>query len=659
MRTGYAVRIQRGWWLVALICIGLGLTIHSCLGVLAPAKWLHIANIDIDDPSQLVAFYSVAPRIVMSLVAGFALGLSGAVFQQVLQNPLAEPGLLGISAGAQLALSASLLYVPSLWIYGQEAIALAGAAIALAVVLAVASARRFAPATITLAGLITGLYCSAVFALLVLFHHDFLQDILNWQAGSLQQNGWSGVLGLLPRITFSTVLIVVFMRPLTLLTLGDAQASSLGLSAAPARIILLAGAAALAAFVTSTVGLIAFIGLAAPNLARTISRKASDHLIWSSVAGAVILLSLDQLLVFLAPFLGDIPTGAAAGLLTGPLLVMLAARRPLAAIAGRTEKALALPKAGYGLYWLLGGLGLLAGLILLSLAYGRFPDGWRFATADDVDLVMYWRLPRILGAAGAGSCLALSGLLLQRTTRNPMASPELLGIGYGAGLGMVIAMIALPSDASLSRLVAAAIGAALAIGLTGWFSWRSEFRSDRMLLVGVALGGIFSSIIPLMIAGGHPQAAALLSWFSGSTAGIDQTQAISVFLCALGCTGAALLLRRWLEIHALGATAGSALGLSMKLSRATIFMIASLATGAATVVAGPLSFIGLMIPHFVRLIGLRRVADQIVGTSIFGAVALVAADWLGRNLAYPWPMSPGLLAALIGGPCLLWMLGRK
>jgi ABC-type Fe3+-siderophore transport system permease subunit len=646
-------------WLATLAVVAFGLAVHSCLRTVPLLEWLQLWNADLGDADHIVALYSTAPRIVMALVAGVALGLSGAVFQQVLRNPLAEPGLLGVSAGAQLALAASLLYAPALWTYGQEAIAFGGAAVALAVVLAVAAARRLAPATITLAGLVVSLYCSALFALLVLFHHDFLQDILTWQAGSLQQNGWDGVRKLLPRVVLAAAIVVIFKRPLTLLSLGDAQATSLGLSATTAKVVLLVIAAALAAFVTSTVGLIAFVGLAAPNLARIVARTPGQHLAWSAVSGALILLGLDQFLASLAPMVGDIPTGAAAGLLTGPLLVLLAARRPIFAAPTMTEDVSASHGSAPKRDLLFTGFVLLAVLVSLSLTYGRFPDGWRFAKIHDLDLILTWRLPRVMAAAGAGSCLALAGLLLQRTTRNPMASPELLGIGYGAGLGLVIAMIVLPADATMSKLAAASAGAALAIGLTGWLSWNSEFRSERMLLIGAAFGGIFSSVIVLMIAAGHPQAAALLSWFSGSTAGVDREQAVAVCLCALMCTGAALLLQRWLTLHSLGTSAGRALGLSNRTSRAAIFIIASLATGAATVVAGPLSFIGLMVPHLVRMTGVRRLSHQIAGAAIFGAVALVAADWVGRNGAYPWPMSPGLLAAAAGGPYLLWLLSRR
>ncbi|XUY29041.1 Fe(3+)-hydroxamate ABC transporter permease FhuB [Agrobacterium sp. rho-8.1] len=652
---------QKGTVVFLLIAIAASALALSGLGhSLPPAQWWALlSSAKISTPSEALVFYGLLPRIVVALVAGFALGLGGAVFQQVLGNQLAEPGLLGVSSGAGLALAASLLYAPALWRSGPEAVALAGAGLALIVVLGVAFGRGMASNTLILAGVVVNLYCGALYSLLVLFNHDFLTDLLRWQAGSLQQSGWRGLTLLLPQIAVISGAIFLMQRPLTLLSLGDGTAKTLGVSSTMMTILALACASMLAAFVTANFGIIGFIGLAAPALAKTLWPNNNARLLRSAVTGAVLLLLADQLVRIMSQYAGDIPVGAAAGLLTGPLLVALALRNSKPSLPHHDTPVPSSIKIR-STAKLTGTLAVfLIALTIFAFFVGQSQTGWQIVSLSDMEPAVNWRLPRVLASVGAGACLAISGFILQRSLRNPLASPDLLGIGHGAGLGLAFAIILLPAASIWSKFAVASVGAVFVLGVVVFLSWRNAFHPERTLLIGVGLGSTMNSLLVLVLAGGGPKAAALLSWFAGSTGGVSLDVALAVCVVAILALISGLLCHRWLELSSLGDPTATSLGVPMKTSRALGLVTASIATAAATIVIGPLSFIGLMVPHLARMIGFRRVADSLIGCALLGGLLMVFSDWLGRNLIWPWPMSPGLLAAFIGGPLLLWLIQRN
>ncbi|MFD1790238.1 Fe(3+)-hydroxamate ABC transporter permease FhuB [Ochrobactrum teleogrylli] len=647
------------WIMLAfsVACVAL-LIVQGFLSIAKPAEWLHIITApNPDDPRHVIGYYSFLPRLAVGLLVGGALGLGGAVFQTVLRNPLAEPGLLGVASGAQIALAFTLVFAPGLWIASNEAIAIIGAGMALSLSLFIASRGQFSSTTVVLAGLMVGLYCNAIFSLLVLFNHDYLINLLTWQAGSLQQGGWEVCLYLLPRLLPLAVLIFILQRPLNLLSLGDNQAKGLGISPAMMRLVLLAAAAATAAVITSSLGLIGMIGLAAPNLARAFAPgQDGRRLVWSALLGALLLVGIDQLLRAIAPFVGNIPAGAATGLFTGPILVILASRVRLPGVSSAQEGTSTGKRLQKPLRLLFALSCALAFCMILSVLVSNTPDGWSFAAPE---AVTGWRGPRIFAAAGAGICLAVAGLVLQGTLRNTMASPDLLGIGYGAGFGLAIAVLFMGDASGFSKLAVATFGALVVLSVIAGIGWRTAFQPERVLLIGVGLGSMFHALMILLLASGNPRVAGLLNWFSGSMGNIGWNDAALGCICATIVLLAALLFRRPLDIFPLGDVTVRSVGLKVSSSRAILLAIAGLGTTAATITVGPVSFIGLMVPHFAAMLGFRGVTMRLLASALLGALLLVFADWLGRNLAYPWPMSAGLLASLIGGGFFLRLLSKS
>lgn len=455
-----------------------------------------------DGLARLVLTQSSLPRLAMALLAGFLLSMAGEVCQRIFANPLAEPGLLGISGGASLALAAGLLLAPALWQAAPGLLALTGAAGALILVLAVAWGRGLHSQALVLAGVMVNLCAAAAHALLVLFNHDFLQELLTWQAGSLAQAGWQSGLGLLAQTAPVAGALWLLHRPLQLLMLGEETAQGLGLSVRRTKLLLLAAAAWLTASVVATVGLIGFVGLAGPALARGLGGRSGGvsrpNLPRAGLWGAVVLLLADQTARLLSGFAGDVPVGAASGLLIGPLLVLLALgsrspdlparheppaqarpRRPMRALL---PLALAVPV-----------------LLAIALLIGRSETDLHLTTAGDLAAVLRWRLPPLLLAAGAGACLALSGLLLQRLLRNPLTSPDLLGVGHGAGLAFALAMVFLPESGLVSRFVLTATGAGAMLALVTLLAARARFAVSRLLLIGVGLGSTAQAFLTLVL----------------------------------------------------------------------------------------------------------------------------------------------------------------
>ncbi|GLK73857.1 Fe(3+)-hydroxamate ABC transporter permease FhuB [Ancylobacter dichloromethanicus] len=620
--------------------------------------WATLAGHGLDDTAVILALYSFAPRLVVSLLAGGALGLAGALLQQVLRNPIASPTTLGLEAGATLALAATLVGAPALVGLGREWVALGGGLLAIALVLALSRRSGFAPLVVILAGMVAGLACAALAALLALFNSHYLAGLFLWGAGSLSQQDWSAPAFLAPRLALAGLAAALLLRPLTLLGLDDGAARSLGLSLALARFAALAVAVALTAFVVAGVGSLGFIGLAAPVLARIGgARRVGARLLAAALIGAALLWLTDQMVQLLSGVTGAmLPTGAVTAMFGAPLLLWMVPRLRLP------------PQVGAGLVahatGLVRPLPLLAGLALLlavaalaSAALGPGGGGWTLS--GPADPVWALRAPRILAAMAGGTLLAVAGGILQRMTGNPMASSEVLGVSAGAACGLVVAMFAFDVVGRAGQTLAATLGALVALVGILALARASKGAPERVILAGVAIGALLDSLVSLLMASGDPRAVLLFNWMTGSTYGIDLSSA-TISLAAAGLALAALpLVARWLDILPLGGVSARAVGMPSFLSRSLLLALAALATAMATLLVGPLSFVGLIAPPLARLAGLRRPLAELIGAALLGSLIMVGADFIGRTIAFPWQLPAGLVACMIGAPAFLWLLTHK
>lgn len=202
-----------------------------------------------------------------------------------------------------------------------------GAIVVGGLVFGVAQGKRMSPVTLILAGLVLGLYCGAVNSLLALFHYDQLQGMFLWGTGALNQQDWSAVQFILPRLLVAGLLAALLLRPLTLLGLDDGVARNLGLGLSMARFCTTGLAIIFSAMLVSAVGVIGFIGLFAPLMAKMLgARRLAHRMMLAPLLGALLLWLTDQVMIGVTQVWREIPTGAATALFGAPLLLWLLPR---------------------------------------------------------------------------------------------------------------------------------------------------------------------------------------------------------------------------------------------------------------------------------------------------------------------------------------------
>jgi ferric hydroxamate transport system permease protein len=158
---------------------------------------------------------------------------------------------------------------------------------------------------------------------------------------------------------------------------------------------------------------------------------------------------------------------------------------------------------------------------------------------------------------------------------------------------------------------------------------------------------------------GDPRILPVLSWLSGSTYAVTETEAMAMVLIAILSLILLPFASRLLTILPLGAAIARELGLAQGRGRLALLLATALLTGAATLIAGPLSFVGLMAPHLARLLGFRTPVMQAYAAALTGAVLMVGADWIGRMIAFPWQVPAGFVATVIGALFYMTLLARK
>jgi iron complex transport system permease protein len=319
------------------------------------------------------------------------------------------------------------------------------------------------------------------------------------------------------------------------------------------------------------------------------------------------------------------------------------------------------------------GFGLAAGLAVLlsplvgsvTLDLGQVLDRSR-PLAENVDAQIFFiaRLPRALAAAMVGAALASAGVVLQALLRNPLATPFTLGISAGAALG---AIAAITLDLGVGRAGSAILpltsfaGALGAVGIVYGLSTlrRQGLSTDVMLLAGVTLNAFFSAIILfLQYFADASQTFRTVRWLMGDL----DVAGYGPLVLALPWMAVAFamfaLLPRELNLLSLGAAAAASRGVDVTRAQRRAFFSASLATGAAVSVGGPIGFLGIIVPHLVRLVVGADHRVVLPASALFGAAFLTICDTMARTALAPLELPVGIITAVVGGPFFLWLLIR-
>ncbi|MHA6964934.1 Fe(3+)-hydroxamate ABC transporter permease FhuB [Zobellella denitrificans] len=603
-------------------------------------------------------FYSALPRVAMALLVGGALGLSGSILQQLTQNRLVSPMTLGASSGAWLALVCAAVWAPALAASHGHWIALLGAALSAALVLLIAGRHGIRGLPVVLAGMAVNLLLGALASGLVLLNDQYTRNLFIWGAGDLAQTDWHWVLWLLPRLLPVAVALALFAhRPLTLLRLGDDAARARGLSLWPVLLALLVAALWLSSLAITAVGLIGFIGLLTPNMARFFgARTARAELLFSTLLGGLLLLATDAIALGFSRVSTDlVPSGAAAALIGAPALLWLLRSR----MHAQDQSAIRLPGERWRVTrasWLTVAAAILA-LILINLTLAPTGQGWQWSWPDELLWSLRW--PRLLTAAGAGAGLAVAGVILQRLIRNPLASPDIMGISAGATLALVLGVLLGGSSIHDGGPLLAFGGSMAVLAILLLLGRRHGYAPAMMALVGIALAAFLDALLQFTLAKGNDQVFAILGWLSGSTYRVSEAQAGWLTAGILLTWLLALASGRGLTLVSIGDGIALGRGLALDRTRMLLLVLVSVICALVTAVMGPVAFVGLLAPHMASLLGARKAGPQLLLASLLGMALMLLSDWLGRVLLYPMQLPAGTLASIMGGTYFIYLLARK
>jgi len=293
----------------------------------------------------------------------------------------------------------------------------------------------------------------------------------------------------------------------------------------------------------------------------------------------------------------------------------------------------------------------------VDLGPGRLADAL-LLRGDDIAREIVWgvRAPRALAGFACGGLLALSGALLQVLLRNPLADPAILGVSGGAAAGALAAMLAGAAAAGVN--LCALAGASIAAAAVLAFSLgRSGWNPYRVLLTGVALASGFGALVSLILSlAPASQVQGMLFWLLGDLSPAGDPTAALVALAA--CAALAFSQSGALDVLVLGEDKAKSLGVAVTRLQAIAFGCASVATAAAVLLGGAIGFVGLVVPHLLRLSGVHRHALLIPLAACLGGSLLALADTLARTVAAPAELPVGVLTAMIGVPVLLVLLAR-
>ena len=612
-------------------------------------------NAMVDDSFELMALlYVNLPRLVMTILVGGTLGTIGSLFQQLTQNRMMSPLTLGTSSGAWLGLVILNVVAPMLVAQYSVWFALIGALLAMGLIVSIVGIKNMSGLPIVLAGMAVNLLLGAFATAIILLNDQYAQNLFVWGAGDLGQNGWEQVLWLMPKLVPIFAIFLLAPRVLTLLSIGTEGAAARGLNIGATFFVLMAVGVWLVSVSITSVGVISFIGLIAPNIARHFGfLKAKSELIASCLLGALLLCTTDSLAIFLAQWSVDmIPTGTATAVIGAPALIIIARKQ----MSAQDQLFFSMPEGPKSIsplaYSLLGTM--IFGLLALSTLSQPSSDMGYFVIPDAFEWSIRW--PRMLTAIFAGGGLAVAGVILQRLVYNPLASPDILGVSAGAVLALIFSSLFMGySIHSLSPWIAF-LGSAMALCLLLFLGKKHQFAPSILILTGISLTAVLEALVQFSLTRVGEGKYTLLAWLAGSTYRVEPESATIMAIVITVCIGAAVLLSRWVTLIATGRQFASARGLNISIAYASLLCIVAILCSVVTTTMGPVAFVGLLAPHIAAMVGARLVRKQIILSFLIGAALMLFADWLGQVVVFPAQLAAGTLVSIIGGSYFIFLL---
>lgn len=310
-------------------------------------------------------------------------------------------------------------------------------------------------------------------------------------------------------------------------------------------------------------------------------------------------------------------------------------------------------------------------VMILSAGSGEFPLSplkvmaalFGFGEEFNRTIVVDFRLPRIVMALFVGMALAVSGAILQGITKNPLASPDIIGITAGASFSVVL-FLTLFSDDNNSLTVSiqwlplfAFLGAAFTAFIVFLLSWKNGLAPFRLLLIGIAVSAFMQAGTTVwMLMGPIYRASQATIWTTGSIYGANWSQIYVLMPWALLLIGVSLLLRRQMNILELGDDIAMGVGSRVQRNRLVLLLVSTGLTGVAVAFAGGIGFVGLLAPHIAKRIVGPQFQSMVLFSAGVGALLVLIADLIGRVAFAPMEVPAGVWTAAVGAPYFIFLL---
>lgn len=598
-RKGGAVAVTAT--LVLLVAALALVDIAQGTSAVGPAEVWKALTGQADPADASVVIASRLPRMAAGLLVGAVLGMAGAALQAVSRNVLAAPDTLAVNAGSYLSLGLVAVTGVSLPLLASSGVAFVGGLVAAAVVLGL-SGLGAGTVRLVLAGSALTLGLTSVTEGLLLLFPVQTEGLYAWNQGSIAQNGFGGVLWMVPLAVIGLAGLLMVARRVDALALGDDAARGLGVPVRATRVTTVVLSALLSAAAVTLAGPIGFVGLCAPAVVRLLARRyrgfsrVRTSVTLSALAGAALVIGSDVVLRTLvsSDTAVAVPTGVVTSLVGAVFLVVLATRGRDTGAAAPPERlrirsrAVFLTVAGTLVAAL---IGLAVVSVLLGdtkLLLGDVMNWTQGRAGRAVTFVLDTRVPRVLAALLAGAALALSGTLVQAVTRNPLAEPGVIGVSGGAALGAVVLVTTVPTAGPTGLAAAAFAGAALASALVFGLSARGGFQQNRLVLVGMGVATASSALISLLIVLTDPfNATKALTWLSGSTYGRTLPDLLPLAVVLVAAVAVTVARRTELDLVSLDGDTPRLLGLGLSRARLGFLALGVLLSAAPSPPPGP------------------------------------------------------------------------
>lgn len=302
------------------------------------------------------------------------------------------------------------------------------------------------------------------------------------------------------------------------------------------------------------------------------------------------------------------------------------------------------------------------GSLMIGPVKFTLAEVWQGITVEEDTLArrIVWdlRIPRVLIGLMVGMCLAVAGSILQGVMRNPLADPGIIGVSSGAGLAAVFIMILYPMYILFLPL-AAFVGALITALIIYALSWKDGASPVRIILVGVAINAIIGAVMSAMMLLYSDRVQAVLPWLSGGIAGTGWHQVNMVVYYVVAALILSLFSIRHIRLLRLGDEVAKLLGHNVERSRFMLIVLSALLAGIAVSVSGLIGFVGLVIPHMLRLIIGNDYRYLLPAAALGGGLLVVVADTIARTAFDPIELPVGILLSFIGGPFFLYMIQKR